>query len=100
MELNEQEAHCVARLLQSAFCGDEIYVGCDYCKFRCEHVLAKSDAIRKRLTEETGVDLTMKDCGRLPQSNFQHGKYLKNANEDVKKIYRERFKLLSKICDI
>ena len=33
MELNEKEAHCVARLLQGALFGKSYLDGCDYCKW-------------------------------------------------------------------
>ncbi|MBQ9487748.1 MAG: hypothetical protein IJU91_08140 [Selenomonadaceae bacterium] len=37
MELTEQEAHCVARLLQGAIFGNEgaLFNGCAFCKFQC-----------------------------------------------------------------
>ncbi len=58
MELTEQEAHCIARLLQGALFSENILNGCDYCKNRCyENRWDIFFSIRKRLSEETDVDL-------------------------------------------
>ena len=100
MELNEREAHCVARLLQGALFGNGVDDGCDYCKFRCERVVDRTREIRERLTEETGIDLGLMINGRLPRSDFQHGRFLKNANEVVKKFYRDSIKHLCVSCEI
>ena len=98
MELNEREAHCIARLLQGAIFGEDVSDGCDYCKFQC--TLGRfpfREEIRKRLTEETGVDLSNGTRVLLPHSNFPYNKFLKNANETAKKVYRNH---LSYLCDI
>ena len=97
MYLNEEEAHCVARLLQGALFGKSTDDGCEYCKFRCERVVDRTRAIRKRLTEETGVDLSNGTRVLLPHSNFPYNKFLKNANETAKKVYRNH---LSYLCNI
>lgn len=99
MELNEREAHCVARLLQGAIFGKDITDGCAYCKFRCESPILAGE-IRKRLTDETGVDLGVMDSGKLPRSDFPHGRFLMNAHEDSKKAYRKAFDHISELCGI
>ncbi|MBR6013349.1 MAG: hypothetical protein IK062_06165 [Selenomonadaceae bacterium] len=38
MILSEQEAHCVARLLQGAVYGEDFLSGCSFCKFPCSLV--------------------------------------------------------------
>ena len=100
MKLNEREAHCVARLLQGALFGKSTDDGCEYCKFRCERVENRTRAIRSRLSEETGVDLDLVDAGGVPMSDFPHGRFLKNANKDMKKRYQASFKWLSELGDI
>jgi len=95
MELNEREAHCVARLLQGAILGENVLTGCDYCKNRCYEtqwdILYK---IRERLTEETGVELGNFYYGTLPHSDFPYKMFLKNASDKVKDYYRARFNYL------
>ena len=95
MELNEREAHCIARLLQGALLGETILDGCDHCKYRCfETRFENFYAIRKRLTEETGVDLGTRRYGMLPHSDFPYKMFLKNASEKTKEWYRAQFKYL------
>ena len=86
MELTEKEAHCIARLLQSAMFGESLLCGCKFCKFQCktaEDTAPHLDAIRKRLTDETGVDLRLGAESNLLYSNFPHKRFLKNANEEI-----------------
>lgn len=95
MELNEQEAHCIARLLQGIFLGDNTLDGCDFCKNRCyENRWDMFYAIRKRLSEETGVELLGMQYGTLPHSDFPYGMFLKNASEKTKAFYRAKFNYL------
>ena len=81
MELSEQEAHCVARLLQaSLYGGDDKNFGCpldgcQYCKVQCykqgEHSPIFSH-LRKRFTEETGaLTLVQKFTARYRTLNFR-----------------------------
>ena len=96
MELNEREAHCIARLLQGAWYGKHSFDACKYCKFQCykdnaEKRLSSFDDIRKRLTEETGVDLSPDVNSFLLDSYFPYHKFLKNSNEEIRKYFRERF---------
>ena len=100
MELNERESHCVARLLQGAMFGNSIDDGCQFCKFRCERVVDMTREIRKRLTDETGVDLSLMTHGTEPLSKFPLGKFLINANADIKKVYREFFEEFNAPCYI
>lgn len=93
MNLSEKEAHCVARLLQGALLGENILDGCDYCKNRCfENRWDMFSTIRKRLTEETGVELGIFHYGSLPHSDYPYGMFLKNASETTKAYYRAKFK--------
>ena len=96
MELNEREAHCIARLLQGALFADMLD-GCSYCKYTCGEKLPMLDEIRDRLTEETGVDLGVVDSGNLPHSDFPFGRFLKNSNEQAKQYYRDLFKY---VCEL
>lgn len=96
MELNEREAHCVARLLQGAIFGEDITTGCAYCKVRCDEKLL-AGSIRKRLTEETGVDLGVINGDSLPYTKIPHGRFLKNAHADAKKYYRDLLKSLDDV---
>ena len=91
MELNEQEAHCVARILQGAWYGKDILNGCTYCKYPCVDKQLLIGEIKKRLTEETGVDLSPKTGGFIIDSEFPYDKFLRNANEPVKEYFRTRF---------
>ena len=91
MELNEQEAHCIARLLQSALFGKSIFDGCFYCKHQCGNKLPMFQAIRDRLTEETAVDIDPIYYGEIPNSDFPYLKFLKNSNEHATAYFRERF---------
>lgn len=116
MELNEQEAHCIARLLQGAWYGETSWDGCSYCKFQCTTKPngEKSDwyhstingaylnypmreAVSKRLTDETGVDLDKFMDGQFLHSSFPAKKFLKNANENAKQHYRDRFSWIKDI---
>ena len=95
MELSEQEAHCIARLLQGTLFGKSPEDGCQYCKFRCfENRWDTYYAIRKRLTEATGVDLGFMRYGQLPHSEFPYGLFLKNSSEQIKAYYRDKFNRL------
>ena len=96
MELNEREAHCIARLLQGAWFGKSKFDGCNYCKYQCykdddKCGLHGFDNIKKRLTEETGVDLSPDASSFLLDSDFPYHKFLKNSNEEIRKYFRERF---------
>ncbi len=93
MELTEQEAHCVARLLQGAIFGnygESAFSGCTFCKFRCNHALT-FDALRERFSKETGVDLGLGSEGSLPFSKFPYKRFLKSANADIRKYFKNYF---------
>ena len=98
MELNEREAHCVARLIQGAMFGRNVADGCQFCRFKCGATCGSQRAadLRKRLTKVTGVDLT----DRLPESEFPHDRFIKGANEEIKDYYRKEFGRLIALCDI
>ena len=98
MELNEHEAHCVARLIQGAMFGRDVADGCQFCKFNCgAHCGSQRAAdLRKRLTEVTGVDL----ADRLSESAFPHDRFIKAANEEIKNYYRKEFGRLISLCNI
>ena len=95
MELTEQEAHCLARLLQGALFNENILTGCDYCKNRCyENRCDIFFLVRKRLSEATDVDLKPEQYAELPHSDFPYGIFLKNASEKTKAWYRVKFNQL------
>ena len=61
MELDEREAHCVARLIQGGLKTDNILNGCLFCKYPCKYtsngvtIGNVNMALRNRLEKETGV---------------------------------------------
>ena len=92
MELNEQEAHCVARHLQALMYGRGVSDACNFCKFQCctEGFPPMERQIKERLTEETGVDIkTWTNWETLPGSTFPYKKFLINANEKVIAYYNQ-----------
>ena len=100
MELNEQEAHCIARLLQSALFGKDIFDGCDYCKFQCYkqgNRLKMFDELRGRLTVETGVDVSPIVDTSFVNAHFPYHKFLVNSNEEFKAGFREKCRWLTSI---
>ena len=98
MVLNEQEAHCLARLIQSAAYGKDegIFVGCNYCKYKCwqseKNIAPRFNEICQKLGDETGVDLTPHQHGSLISRGFPYKKFLKNANEESKAYFRNFFR--------
>lgn len=102
MALNEQEAHCIARLLQDTWFANEkggfanSLAACQYCKYQCykeqeESKFTMLPKIRKRLTEETGVDLGFGLSDTLYGSDFPYRQFLKNTNEETRKYFRNYF---------
>ena len=95
MELNEQEAHCIARHLQALLYGRGISDACTFCKFPCcdKGEPPMENYIKERLTEETGVDLILDDSWEtLPElGTFPYKMFLANANEDVIAYYHKRW---------
>lgn len=100
--LTEKEAHCIARLLQGVIFADEDGNGgllstCEFCKFKClkqddRHHLSMPHftAIRKKLEQETGVDL-----GPMLYGNLlgwpPYKKFLKNSSDETKEFFRNFF---------
>ena len=97
MELNEKEAHCVARLLQGGFYGNNVLNGCTFCKFKCRPQLIDDEEIsmerkiREKFMTETGVDLTQSIPYDIVFSEFPYKKFLKNSNEGIKEHLRKAF---------
>ena len=98
MELNEREAHCIARLLQSYLYENkgDFLTGCNYCKYKCDSRLLMFYEIRKRLTEETGVDVMWAGVPSLPHCEFPYMTFLKNVNEEIVERYQSIFSNLQK----
>nr|DAZ68648.1 MAG TPA: hypothetical protein [Caudoviricetes sp.] len=105
MELTKREAHCIARLLQSAiFSPDhEIFAGCRFCKYQCVKDAGKwddknmvdlpvYDAVMRRLMIQTGVDVGPMVYGYLEPGGMPYKKFLKNSNEGIKEFFRNQFK--------
>ena len=93
MELTEKEAHCVARLIQGALFADNILAGREYCKFECFRDTESRNmfnVMRERFEAETGVDLNPIVCG-LGEKHFPYRKFLKNSNDNIKKLLRTYF---------
>lgn len=94
MELTEKEAHCVARLLQSATNSDNILNGCTFCKYQCrtdKKIAPRYQEILQKFQKETGVDLSDDSFGFLPYSNFPYKKFLINANDAVIEGFKNYF---------
>ena len=97
MELNEREAHCVARLLQGAFLGESVLNCCEYCKYPCyddsNRCLWFANVIRDKFTDETGVSL-----GATPHKTDLNGfarpfnKFLVNANPKARGLVERYLK--------
>lgn len=95
MELNEKEAHCVARLLQGALFGDTLFDGCIFCKFKCSvdnDPAPHLDNIRKKFMDSTQVDLGYTHYKDFVKSDFPYKRFLKHSNDDIKQNIREYFK--------
>ena len=60
MELNEREAHCVARRIQGVLYAKDPYIGCRFCRFKCDKGGDKPTRriVNQKLSEATGVDLS------------------------------------------
>ena len=103
MELNEQEAHCIARRLQCAKFAYDSYIGCRFCRHPCDKTKKESTCriADKKLAETTGVDLSGVYKGVLRPTNlddkplkvmdFPYKTFLVGASEETKSFYREFF---------
>lgn len=94
MELNEQEAHCIARLLQGGFFAKHPLDACQFCKYQCyknEKERQMFYTIRERLTKETDVDLGYYGFGSLYGSTFEYHRFLKNTNEETREYFKNYF---------
>ena len=94
MELDEREAHCVARLLQGAIYGDGVLTGCTFCKFPCQtsnDPAPHFDGILSKLMNASGVNLSPAKYGALPFSPFPYKKFLKNSNSAIEENLRNFF---------
>ena len=89
MELTKQEAHCIARLLQSAiFSPDhEIFAGCRFCKYPCMKEaekwddmslvnLPRYDEVMSKITNGTGVDVRPAVYGCIEPGGMPYKKFL------------------------
>lgn len=105
VELTEQEAHCIARLLQSAiFSPDhEIFAGCRFCKYPCMKEagkwddmslvnLPRYDEVMSKITNGTGVDVRPAVYGCIEPGGMPYKKFLKNSNDGIKEFFRNLFK--------
>ena len=102
MELTEQEAHCVARLLQGAIYGDTPWRGCEYCKYQCRRFVKNKEKpnvktlerqtyepLLAKLTEETGVDLgNIVDIEYVKHGFLPISKFLISSNNEIKEYMR------------
>ncbi len=103
VKFTEQEAHCVARMLQGAVYGEDFLSGCSFCKFQCSLVNRNKYSekiyptkprwrqILDKLTEITGVDCGVMDEGNLYGSKFPYKRFLKNSNAEAKEYFRNYF---------
>lgn len=92
MELDEREAHCVARLLQSAMFGKgNAMAGCAFCKYQCDEKNTLYRKIQEKFETETGVDLSETSSLDVLYCDFPYKKFLKNSNETVKEHFRNIF---------
>lgn len=103
VKFTEQEAHCVARMLQGAVYGEDFLSGCSFCKFKCslagrdkysEKIYSTNPRWRQildRLTKLTGVDCGIIDEGNLYGSKFPYKRFLKNSNAEAEEYFRNYF---------
>ena len=102
MELTEQEAHCLARLLQGSLYSSDTFIGCRFCKFPCDQNGSKPmfETVKKKLTDETEVDVSGNLYGYLTEGltlhsmkaeDFPYKKFLQGSSETVKEHYRNFF---------
>lgn len=102
MELTKQEAHCIARLLQSAIFSPEhgLFDACSYCKYKCFQEIDNGQGVKmpqfdlllRKLMNETGVDLIPGAYGAFYPGGFPYKKFLKNSNDEIKEFFRSFFK--------
>lgn len=87
--LNEHDWHCIARLLQGSFFGNGLFDGCSFCKNK--DCCTGNESVFRKLSNETGVDLSPAVYGYLHKNGFPYKKFLKGANEDAKRHFRNFF---------
>ncbi len=95
LELDEMDAHCIARMLQSYLFTDTPFAGCRFCKYNCFNDDAKptnDKRIGKLLMDFTGVDLGPAVYGYLEVGGFPYKKFLKNSSDRAKEYFRNFFK--------
>lgn len=104
MELTKHEAHCIARLLQSAIFSPDhnLFAGCRFCKYQCIRYvdddeqgsleLPRYDDIMKKLMDVTGVDVSPAVYGYIEPGSFPYKKFLKNSNDKTQEYFRNFFK--------
>ena len=124
MELNEQEAHCLARILQGILFADNQWLeGCQFCPYRfddsqvCVKPLREFPKIaealpdmeenagfmtmpinlRRRLSDETGVDIDFLSGGGLPGCKFEPDRFLREANPTIVERYQRHFNFLVRL---
>ena len=93
MTLTNEEAHCLARLLQSALYGghaNNIFAGCSFCKNQCNRA-ERYDRLLRKLQNETGVDLSPAVYGSIQNGGFPYKKFLKNSNPKIRDYLRNFF---------
>lgn len=92
IKLTDKDLHCIARLIQSAMFSKGAFSACMFCKYEEECDTAEhSDVIRKKLMDETGVDLGVWDIS-LHSGAFPYRRFLKNSNEKTKVHFKKYFK--------
>lgn len=95
MELDEKEAHCVARLLQTFLWQNRHNMyGCSFCKFECPRKGVEKTRlleIQQKFQDETGVDLVSIGWGHIPFSDFPYKKFLVNSNEKIQELFKNAF---------
>ena len=97
MELNEKEAHCIARLLQGAIYGNSknVFDGCQFCKFKCRTEKDPApffNEIMYKLRRYTGVYLGAGSSYKWTHLDFPYERFLINSNEEMQEKLKDYFK--------
>ena len=76
-QLTDKDLHCIARMLQSVLFAENIFYGCNFCKYKNEcfqgnTVNNMNDThVRKKLQEITGINLDLFFNRNNPEAKFK-----------------------------
>lgn len=76
--LNEKDLHCITKILQSSIFKNNLFSGCEYCKYKDE--CSKSfeinnslhfDIVRRKLQDITKLDMSYMYNPKCPETKFK-----------------------------